>query len=303
MTWPQILAERTRKKPHDYYALAEKRGFIWLGPEVSSVMSKTKWECSKKHQWLACFSKIQLGRGCPFCAGKARKTPEDYHALASQNGFIWLGPMVDKVHTKTVWRCSLGHEWESGYADIRQGYGCWFCGIDKRAYTQKKKPNDYHILAQIRKFVWLGPEVGNKRTKTNWQCEYNHKWEACYDDINRGNGCPTCQESRGENKIAQVLISLGISFIREKRFDNCKDKRTLPFDFYFMIDKQTFLIEYQGRHHYEPINYFGGNDSLAKTCRRDNIKAKFALKNGFTLVCIPYTDYENIEGILKGLLL
>ncbi len=298
MTWPKKLAEHTRKKPHDYYDLAKKRGFVWLGPEVLSVMSKTQWECSNGHQWLACFSKIQLGRGCPYCAGKARKTPKDYHVLASQNGFIWLGPMVDKVHIKTVWQCSNGHEWESGYADIQQGYGCWFCGISKRANTQKKKPKDYHILAQTRGFMWTGSEVGNKKTKTNWQCGYDHQWEACYEDIKQGNGCPVCQESKGENRIAEVLTTLCISFVREKRFDNCRDKRTLPFDFYFVIDKQAFLIEYQGRHHYEPVSYFGGNESLIKIQKRDSIKAKFALDNRFVLICISHTDYDNIKGIL-----
>lgn len=293
------LAERDRKKPKDYHSLARERDFIWLGPEVPNVTSKTKWECQLGHRWLARFSKIQGGNGCPYCAGKARKTPEDYHILANQNGFIWLGPQVDKVHTKTLWQCPLGHRWESGYADIQQGYGCWLCGINKKAYTQKKKPSDYHALAQVREFVWLGPEAHNRRAKTGWQCKYSHQWEANYNDIKRGNGCPACQESKGENRIAQVLTSLNIPFVREKRFDNCRNKRSLPFDFYFRIDKQVFLVEYQGGQHYKPVEYFGGKNGFDETRRRDKIKAKFAQENEFILICIPYTEHENIENILR----
>jgi very-short-patch-repair endonuclease len=68
-----------------------------------------------------------FGRGCPVCADRVPKTPEDYHALAAERGFQWLGPEVPNTQTKTWWECERGHRWEAVYASIRAGTGCPVC--------------------------------------------------------------------------------------------------------------------------------------------------------------------------------
>jgi len=49
--------------------------------------------------------------------------------------------------------------------------------------------------------------------------------------------------SKGNEKIAQILKQNNIKYETEKIFNSCKDKRSLPFDFY--IDNR-YLIEYDG---------------------------------------------------------
>ncbi len=72
----------------------------------------------------------------------------------------------------------------------------------------------------------------------------------------------------------------------------------MPFDFYFCLNQIHFLVEYDGIQHYEPIDYWGGDEALEKTQRRDAIKTKFAQDNGFILIRIPYT-VKNIEAYLR----
>jgi hypothetical protein len=175
------------KTPADYLTLAEERGFRWLGPEVPNVVTKTGWECEEGHQWEAIYDSIRCGTGCPFCAGRAPKTPEDYQALAEDRGFRWLGPEVPNTATKTEWECVQGHRWKATYANIRQGTGCPFC-----AGSFPKTPADYQALAKERGFCWLGPEVPNTATKTEWECAQGHRWEATYGNIQQGKGCPFC---------------------------------------------------------------------------------------------------------------
>ena len=79
------------KTQADYRALAEERGFLWLGPSVSNTHTKTLWQCPKGHQWQTAYRAIRQGAGCPVCAGNARKTPAAYRDLAAKHGFIWLG--------------------------------------------------------------------------------------------------------------------------------------------------------------------------------------------------------------------
>lgn len=39
-------------------------------------------------------------------------------------------------------------------------------------------------------------------------------------------------ESKGERQIKEFLLNNSINFIQEKRFEDCRDKNPLPFDFY-----------------------------------------------------------------------
>jgi hypothetical protein len=59
------MITKPKKMPADYHALAEKRDFRWLGPEVPNAATKTGWECHQGHRWETTYSSIQQGTGCP----------------------------------------------------------------------------------------------------------------------------------------------------------------------------------------------------------------------------------------------
>ena len=181
-----------RKSSADYHSLAEERGFRWLGPEVPNTQTRTGWRCARDHRWEARYGDIQQGKGCPVCAGTIRKTPADYHALAGSLGLRWLGPVVPNVKTKTAWRCEQGHTWQTTYDSIRSGKGCPVCGVATVAEKRRTQPASYHSLAKERGFRWLGPQVASVRDNTGWSCDKGHEWQATFDNIRRGRGCPVC---------------------------------------------------------------------------------------------------------------
>lgn len=58
-----------------------------------------------------------------------------------------------------------------------------------------------------------------------------------------------CLRSMGEMIVENYLRELNINFQREYRFEQCRDKKPLPFDF-CIFDKQNnlkFLIEINGK--------------------------------------------------------
>jgi very-short-patch-repair endonuclease len=191
------------KTPEDYHALAERRGFRWLGPEALNIHSKTSWECEEGHRWQARYHDIQQGRGCPVCADRVPKTPADYHSLAEERGFLWLGPEALDTKGNTWWECEEGHRWETDYNHIQRGRGCPFC-----AGLAPRTPADYHALAEERDFRWLGPEVPNIHTRTAWECAEGHQWEAVYNSIRRGTGCPVCLDLVHGTQVSQVQRDL-----------------------------------------------------------------------------------------------
>lgn len=56
----------------------------------------------------------------------------------------------------------------------------------------------------------------------------------------------------------------------------------------FVPDK-NLAIEYMGKQHYEPINFFGGKESHLTIIERDKLKKELCDKNGIRLI---YFDYQ-----------
>lgn len=105
-------------------------------------------------------------------------------------------------------------------------------------------------------------------------------------------------ESKGEHKIRNYLIEQNLKYNLQKKFDDCKNVRPLPFDFY--IPKYKTLIEFNGIQHYEPISHFGGEEQLRIQKKNDAIKKKFAKENGFDFIEISYEKENDIVKILDA---
>lgn len=103
--------------------------------------------------------------------------------------------------------------------------------------------------------------------------------------------------SRAEIKIREILEEAGLNFKMEYIFPDLKthNGRPLRFDFVVFDDDNNidFLIEYQGKQHYEASNKFGGKRGLYQQQYNDNQKRRFCALHDFKLIEIPYTD-ENL---------
>ena len=100
--------------------------------------------------------------------------------------------------------------------------------------------------------------------------------------------------SRGEIKIEEILTEAGLNFKMEYIFPDLKSEngRPLRFDFVVFDDDNNidFIIEYQGRQHYEGSSKFGGKRGLYQQQHNDNKKRRFCALHDFTLIEIPYTE-------------
>lgn len=103
--------------------------------------------------------------------------------------------------------------------------------------------------------------------------------------------------SRGEIKIEEILEEAGLSFEEEYIFPELRSSngRPLRFDFVVFDDDHRidFIIEYQGRQHYEPSSKFGGKKGFYQQQYNDNKKRRFCALHGLKLIEIPYTE-ENL---------
>jgi very-short-patch-repair endonuclease len=117
-------------------------------------------------------------------------------------------------------------------------------------------------------------------------------------DAHYTNGCPKCSSSKGEKIIRNFLIEKNINFEEQKIFEKCKNKKYLPFDFY--LPEYNLLIEYDGKHHFEPIYIFGGKNYLRTVKKHDELKNEFARKNKINLLRIPFWNKKLIKEEIDG---
>ena len=131
------------------------------------------------------------------------------------------------------------------------------------------------------------------------QCECGKQTKVIGNNLNRKNygtiSCG-CSNSRGEEKISQILIQLNIPFEYQKTFNTCifpDTNRKAIFDFY--VDN-FLLIEYDGEQHFN-YNDKGWNnkENFERTQFRDTYKTQWCKENNISLVRIPYTDFKLIS--------
>lgn len=103
-----------------------------------------------------------------------------------------------------------------------------------------------------------------------------------------------------ENKVYEYLVSIFPTEVieRQKTFEGLKSKNKLRYDFY--IPSINLLVEADGPQHYD-INHWHYNNS---TLQRDELKNRYALKNGINLVRIRYEprlSLDHVKNALSGI--
>jgi ribosomal protein L37AE/L43A len=171
-------------------------------------------------------------------------------------------------------------------------WGCPSCSgkkFNKEAYI-KKLPND---------IILIDDKYNGTDKKHLHKClTCNNVWNTKPNYILHMNtGCPNCASSKGEKEISLFLESIDLEYTKEYNI-SIKD-RTYKFDFF--IPSLDMFIEYDGIHHFESLDYFGGEESYKKIVLYDKIKNNWCKENNFILLRISYK--ENIKDVLSTIFL
>lgn len=259
-------------QPESYHALATKRGFAWLGPEVKTSAIKTWWQCSEGHKWEASYNGL---KGCPTCrylrlSKEERHSAEDYHEVARARGLKWLGTDIPTVREPTDWICENGHKFTMSYSSLLRSKKCFECWLSERSELRRVKSEQYHAMAESRGMVWLGPEVDKTKYKTWWMCPNGHKWFAPYDMLRRGSSCPECQDMVNGRQVSKVQRALCDMVGGEL---NYKIGRCTA-DVVVFVGDAKIAIEYD-------CDYWH-----AKTLAHDRRRAQYMIRRGWKVISV-----------------
>lgn len=95
--------------------------------------------------------------------------------------------------------------------------------------------------------------------------------------------------------MRNYLKKYNFDFKEQYSFSNDDKIKNKKFDFYLNIHEKQIVIEYNGRQHYQPVDFFGGIEGFLKQQERDNIKKDYCLKNNIELIVIPWYDEHIIQ--------
>lgn len=203
------------------------------------------------------------------------------------------------VYKKVTIICPIHGGFEQTPNNHLSGRGCHLCSAKKSAKTRTLSTRDFIERAQNvhgSKYSYSLSEYKGQRKKIKIICPEHGEFEQNPVEHWAGKGCPRCKSSKGEEIIFNFLEKSNIKFIKEKTFNNCKDKVKLRFDFY--LPEHNMCIEFDGIGHYRAQSNWGGEKAFLKQKKRDKIKDQYCKNSNIKLIRIPYWDKENIGLIL-----
>ena len=278
--------------------------------EYVNAYTKVKIICKKCNSiFFQAPSHHIRGNGCRICQFNNQKYNTEEFILKAEikhlGKFDYSLVEYVRCDTKVKIKCKTCNDiFEQTPVHHLAGYGCKNCYIENHYsnttdFIQKSNiihqgKYDYRLVEYVKCSMQV-KIICKKCNNIFLQIPSGHL---------RGYGCPKCNESKGENRVAKYLTDNNISFISQKTFKTLRDKRPLKPDFY--LDDLNLLIEYDGEFHYKPL--IGSTPEIKQKnledCQhRDKIKNEWAKANNIPLLRIPYWDFDRIEELIDEFIL
>ena len=281
--------------------------------EYINATTKIKCKCNiDGNEWKATPNTLLRPEGCPICGMIQSKTKE----IKSHDTFIKqmkiINPDIEVLNKYTTvfdvikCKCKIdGFEWETTPNSIlNQKSKCPMC-TKKKMYESQIKSNEQFLkeLKLVNPNILPLEEYQGDKVKIKCKCLiHNYEWYVAPCHIlHRKTGCPKCSKYTNEIKIHEILEDYNIEYTAQKRYNNCRDKYSLPFDFY--LKQYDILIEYDGEGHYRPIRrgHMTEDDALNNfklVQTHDKIKNEYCIIHNIPLIRIPYWEKDNLECFL-----
>lgn len=227
------------------------------------------------------------------------------NSLIGQTFGQWTVLKLDKSKPRNyICRCSCGTIKSVFSGSLKQGTSK-SCGcLKKKNAIERHKNNAKSHIGE--KYGWLTIDDCHKENENYYYdctCDCGSKVSVLDKRLFAGttSSCG-CMNSKANELMDGILRKERIPFKRECRFEDCKDKNYLPFDFgiYNKEEELIGLIELNGSLHYSSSGTgWDTPERLIVQQKHDYLKREFCEKNKIPFLVIPYQYFDDIEKFLK----
>lgn len=255
--------------------------------------------------------------GCRNCYGKKKMSTEDFqnrlNKVWGSNRFKVIGT-YEGAHKKIAvecLKCGYGKDkgWKVDPQNILHGHGCPNCyGNAPLNQSDVEAVIDSEGCGQYRLVKMYKPKSDQTIVVEHLVC--NHSYPVTLAHFREGYRCPFCASPKGEKRILIILcnclhLTLGRDFYTQWTFSDLKYKKKLRFDFYF--PNKNLVIEYDGKQHFEPVDFAnkGSADAIRQfklNKKRDLLKNTYCKKHDITLIRLDYKKYERYKDLKSAII-
>ena len=244
------------------------------------------------------------GSNCPKCSKVYKPTTEEWIEKAKiihDNKYNYSKVQYINAYTPITIICPEHGEFLQRPSNHLNGSGCPECGklniIEKNSISKEefiKKAIEIHG----NKYDYSKVQYTNCRTLITIICPKHGEFNQLPSDHLRGSGCPICNYSKKEILIEKYLKENNINFIAQYKISidqSINSSGIAKIDFY--LPDYNLFIEYNGKQHYVPIEYFGGELRFEQQQKRDNYVRNYCKENNIKLLEISYDtkDQDMLE--------
>ena len=281
----------------------------------------------RKKVWWICYScnseyeqpiyKRTSGRGCPYCAGHKINATNSFAKNRNDLMKEWHPTRNSNINPNELscgsgviawWKCenNPNHVWNTSVNNRNLGTGCPYCIHNPKVL---KGVNDLWTTHPEIASTLLDKNDGfnfteGSNSKVKWICDTcSHiNVNAVVELKNKVKSkCNRCSDklSFGEKIIYELLLLKNIDFNYNIQFDWSNRKR---YDFYFLINNQSYIIEVHGIQHYDRgFEHIGGR-SLEEEQANDKLKYELAKANGIDHYIVIDARESNLSWIKKNII-
>lgn len=246
------------------------------------------------------------GCGCPQCGNESKRlTTEEFVRRAREihgDKYNYSKVVFVDYTTKVCIICPKhGEFWQHPISHLN-GSGCPKCWKERESEAHSITQEEFIAKAKLvhgDRYDYDETVYVNSNTLVEIKCKTHGLFLQRPDSHLAGRGCPHCNSSKGEVRIAEILDKYNIKYEKQKVFcnDTLFGNKRFYVDFY--IPDVNLVIEYNGGQHYFPVEHFGGEAVFEKQKERDISLRHYCEYHKINIIEIPYTEFDNIENIIK----
>jgi len=271
---------KTTKLTFDFVSeYFKKHNCELLETEYINANTKMKYKCKCGNESSITYGNFQSGKRCMKCGGCEVLKYDFVRNYFKEQECELLEIEYINNETKMSYRCKCGNESSITFGSFQSGSRCSKCGgseVLKYDFVKNYfKEQDCELLET---------EYTNANTKMKYICKCGNESSIRFCTFQNGHRCNKCK-NKTERIVADFFQEEYTNIIYQAKFDWCKGKRKLSFD--FLLDDLRTIIEVDGKQHFEQVSNW---KSPEETQKSDIYKMKCALEHEYKIIRICQND-------------
>ena len=308
------ISKRMKMNYEEVKKYVESKGCKLISEDYKRNNQKLLIQCSCGNLFERTLNKFKQTSKCLKCVKGLGKY--DYYHIRnfieeeSESGCKLISKSYENRNQKLKIKCKCGNIFYANLSSFLHGgkRHCKECAMI--GFREKKRKGiEYYkrLVEEISDSELLSDDyIDASSDLLKFKCSCGNIFYASLSNFKSGkyycNFC-TSNVSKMEIETERFLQNKNINYKYQYGFEDLKGTKgsKLLFDFAIFNDKNKIycLIELDGKQHFEPVDFFSGEESFLKLKEHDRRKNNYCHNNKLYLVRIPYYEKHNLDFILE----